>query len=128
MMEGSQVSHIIIMYMFIYVVIVICHINEWLNDLKVVEINKEKLEQMNPPKFDMAEDMANMTYLNEASVMGNLRARYQKLLIYVSRGQLSTNQRNAPTTYTPTGSIHTYICILGPKFYNRTVHATPLEP
>lgn len=40
--------------------------------------------QMNPPKFDMAEDMANMTYLNEASVMGNLRMRYVKLLIYVS--------------------------------------------
>jgi myosin heavy chain 6/7 len=39
---------------------------------------------MNPPKYEMIEDMANMTYLNEASVLHNLRARYTNQLIYVS--------------------------------------------
>ena len=39
---------------------------------------------MNPPKFEKCEDMSNLTYLNEASVLHNLRARYQAKLIYVS--------------------------------------------
>ena len=47
-------------------------------------VKKDALQQMNPPKFEMIEDMANMTYLNEASVLYALRARYAKMLIYVS--------------------------------------------
>lgn len=38
---------------------------------------------MNPPKFDKAEDMANLTFLNEASVLNNLRERYKNMMIYV---------------------------------------------
>jgi hypothetical protein len=38
---------------------------------------------MNPPKFDKAEDMADLTHLNEASVIHNLRLRYASNLIYV---------------------------------------------
>ena len=37
---------------------------------------------MNPPKFEKCEDMSNLTYLNEASVLHNLRARYQAKLIH----------------------------------------------
>ena len=32
----------------------------------------------------MYEDMANLTYLNEASILYNLRSRYVKMMIYVS--------------------------------------------
>ena len=39
---------------------------------------------MNPPKFDMCEDMSGLTYLNDASVLWNLTARYVERLIYVS--------------------------------------------
>ena len=39
---------------------------------------------MNPPKFEQVNDMANLTYLNEASVLYNLKARYTSGLIYVS--------------------------------------------
>lgn len=39
---------------------------------------------MNPPKFEQAEDMANMTFLNEATVLYNLRSRYANMRIYVS--------------------------------------------
>ena len=46
---------------------------------------KDQIQQMNPPKFYMVEDMANMTYLNEASVLHNLRSRYTNGYIYVSR-------------------------------------------
>ena len=39
---------------------------------------------MNPPKYEKCPDMANLTYLNEASVLHNLRSRYTATLIYVS--------------------------------------------
>lgn len=42
------------------------------------------IQQMNPPKFDMIEDMAMLTHLNEASVLFNLRRRYSAWMIYVS--------------------------------------------
>lgn len=38
---------------------------------------------MNPPKFEKAEDMSNLTFLNDASVLYNLRSRYASMLIYV---------------------------------------------
>lgn len=47
-------------------------------------VKKDAVQQMNPPKFEKMEDMANMTYLNEASVLYNLRARYCSGYIYVS--------------------------------------------
>jgi len=48
-------------------------------------VKKDAIQQMNPPKFEKVEDMANLTYLNEASVLHNLRARYTGGFIYVSR-------------------------------------------
>ena len=47
-------------------------------------VKKDDIQQMNPPKFEKIEDMANMTYLNEASVLHNLRSRYYQGMIYVS--------------------------------------------
>uniref|UniRef100_A0A182XLF1 Myosin heavy chain n=1 Tax=Anopheles quadriannulatus TaxID=34691 RepID=A0A182XLF1_ANOQN len=43
---------------------------------------KEQLSQVNPPKFEKVEDMADLTYLNEAAVLHNLRQRYYSKLIY----------------------------------------------
>lgn len=42
------------------------------------------IQQMNPPKYDLMEDMAMLTHLNEASVLYNLRRRYSAWMIYVS--------------------------------------------
>ncbi len=47
-------------------------------------MKKGKLESMNPPKFLLFDDMANLTYLNEASVLANLKDRYKAGYIYVS--------------------------------------------
>jgi len=47
---------------------------------------------MNPPKFEKIDDMANLTYLNEASVLHNLRSRYNAGLIYVSALFLSVSK------------------------------------
>ncbi len=43
----------------------------------------DQCQQVNPPKMEKAEDMSNMTYLNDASVLWNLKTRYQAKLIYV---------------------------------------------
>jgi len=47
-------------------------------------VKKDAVQQLNPPKFEKMEDMANLTYLNEASVLNNLRSRYTSGYIYVS--------------------------------------------
>ena len=39
--------------------------------------------QVNPPKMERFEDVSNMTYLNEAAVLWNLKSRYVAKLIYV---------------------------------------------
>ena len=44
-----------------------------------------QLMQVNPPKMEKFEDVSNMTYLNEASVLWNLKSRYVCKLIYVRR-------------------------------------------
>jgi myosin heavy chain 6/7 len=49
-------------------------------------VKKDAVQSMNPPKFSMIDDMANMTHLNEASVLANLRDRYRKGYIYTYSG------------------------------------------
>lgn len=50
------------------------------------ELKKEECDQMNPPKYEKCYDMANLTYLNEASVLHNLKSRYTAGLIYTYSG------------------------------------------
>ncbi|XP_019888660.1 myosin heavy chain, muscle isoform X17 [Ooceraea biroi] len=50
------------------------------------QFRKDQLSQVNPPKFEKAEDMADLTYLNEASVLHNLKQRYYGKLIYTYSG------------------------------------------
>lgn len=47
-------------------------------------MKKDLISQANPPKFEKVEDMADLTYLNEAAVLHNLRQRYYCKMIYVS--------------------------------------------
>uniref|UniRef100_A0AC34QQA2 Myosin heavy chain n=1 Tax=Panagrolaimus sp. JU765 TaxID=591449 RepID=A0AC34QQA2_9BILA len=49
-------------------------------------IKKDLVQEMNPPKFEKTEDMSNLTFLNDASVLHNLRARYGCMLIYTYSG------------------------------------------
>merc|ERR1719384_707809 len=42
--------------------------------------------QVNPPKFEKCEDMANLTFLNDASVFWNLKVRFTAKLIYTYSG------------------------------------------
>ncbi|XP_035031477.1 myosin-9 isoform X2 [Hippoglossus stenolepis] len=53
---------------------------------KKVKVNKDDIQKMNPPKFNKVEDMAELTCLNEASVLHNLKERYYSGLIYTYSG------------------------------------------
>ncbi|VDL72666.1 unnamed protein product [Nippostrongylus brasiliensis] len=53
---------------------------------KTVTISKDDVQKANPPKFDKVEDMSELTYLNEASVLHNLKERYFSSLIYTYSG------------------------------------------
>jgi myosin protein heavy chain len=50
------------------------------------EVSADSVDKVNPAKFDKADDMAELTHLNEASVVHNLRMRYQADLIYTYSG------------------------------------------
>ncbi|PAV62201.1 hypothetical protein WR25_17000 [Diploscapter pachys] len=53
---------------------------------KEVTLKKDLVQEMNPPKFEKTEDMSNLTFLNDESVIHNLRARYGAMLIYTYSG------------------------------------------
>ncbi|XP_046579045.1 LOW QUALITY PROTEIN: myosin heavy chain, striated muscle-like [Haliotis rubra] len=64
---------------------------------------KDDIQSMNPPKYEKIEDIANMTFLNEASVLYNLRARYTSGLIYTYSGLfcIAINPYRRLPIYTP---------------------------
>ncbi|XP_077527318.1 myosin heavy chain isoform X11 [Haemaphysalis longicornis] len=49
-------------------------------------VKKDLLQQVNPPKYEKCEDMSSLTYLNDASVLHNLKERYYVNLIYTYSG------------------------------------------
>nr|XP_029520361.1 myosin-7-like isoform X4 [Oncorhynchus nerka] len=55
-------------------------------DGRTLVVKEDDIQQTNPPKFDMIEDMAMLTNLNEASVLFNLTRRYSMWMIYTYSG------------------------------------------
>eukprot|EP00128_Syssomonas_multiformis_P006743 Colp12_sorted_trinity150504_noHs@26092 len=51
-----------------------------------VTVAANDVHKMNPPKFEKVEDMADLSHLNEAGVLHNLRQRYFSSLIYTYSG------------------------------------------
>merc|ERR1712168_798691 len=64
----------------------------------------EEIGQVNPRKFEKCEDMANLTYLNDASVFHNLDVRFKAKLIYTYSGLfcIVVNPYKRYPIYTPT--------------------------
>lgn len=56
-----------------------------LDNGKQIKVHRDDIQRMNPPKFSKVEDMAELTCLNEASVLYNLKDRYYSGLIYVKK-------------------------------------------
>ncbi|XP_037004764.2 myosin-15 [Artibeus jamaicensis] len=57
-------------------------------DGKSLCVEEEEVQQMNPPRFEMTEDVAALTHLNEASMLHTLRRRYDRWMIYTYSGLL----------------------------------------
>jgi len=53
---------------------------------QVKTLPKAEVLECNPPKFEKEEDMANLSVLNKACVLHNLRTRYKVLQIYTYSG------------------------------------------
>jgi len=53
---------------------------------QVKTLPKAEILECNPPKFEKEEDMANLSVLNKACVLHNLRTRYKVLQIYTYSG------------------------------------------
>ncbi|KAK4561321.1 class II myosin [Recurvomyces mirabilis] len=56
------------------------------DDGSLRDVPADSVDKVNPAKFDKADDMAELTHLNEASVVHNLYQRYQADLIYTYSG------------------------------------------
>ena len=67
-------------------------------------LKSSEIGQVNPPKFEKCEDMANLTFLNDASVFWNLKTRFQAKLIYTYSGLfcIVVNPYKRYPIYTPT--------------------------
>ena len=54
---------------------------------KEKEVKEENIDAQNPPKYELCEDMANMTYLSEATVVHNLKGNvFNKFIDEVING------------------------------------------
>lgn len=56
----------------------------FLSSLQILCVTEDKIQQMNPPEFDLIEDVAMLAHLHEASVLHTLKRRYDHWMIYVS--------------------------------------------
>merc|ERR1719454_379785 len=73
----------------------------------------DKVEKQNPPKYELLEDLANMTYLSEASVVYNLSERYVKFLIYTYSGLFCVTVN--PYKWLPVYDNHVVGCYKGKR-------------
>merc|ERR1711990_788590 len=77
-------------------------------DDKEKEYKAEDVEPQNPPKYELMEDMANMTYLSEAAVVNNLNTRYVRFLIYTYSGLFCVTVN--PYKWLPVYDTHVVAC------------------
>ena len=52
----------------------------------IIEVDEDDVEKANPPGFDKVEDLAQLRFLNESSVLHTLRQRYGNKLIHTFAG------------------------------------------
>merc|ERR1712168_515774 len=82
-------------------------------DGKEKTYSNDKVEKQNPPKYELLEDLANMTYLSEASVVYNLSERYVRFLIYTYSGLFCVTVN--PYKWLPVYDNHVVGCYKGKR-------------
>merc|ERR1719394_420614 len=83
------------------------------SDNKKKTYSNDKVEKQNPPKYELLEDLANMTYLSEASVVYNLSERYVRFLIYTYSGLFCVTVN--PYKWLPVYDNHVVGCYKGKR-------------
>merc|ERR1719204_2222848 len=83
------------------------------SDNKEKTYSNDKVEKQNPPKYELLEDLANMTYLSEASVVYNLSERYVRFLIYTYSGLFCVTVN--PYKWLPVYDNHVVGCYKGKR-------------
>lgn len=56
------------------------------NPSEILSVDEDDLEKANPPQFDRVEDLSQLRYLNESSVLHTIRQRYGNNLIHTYAG------------------------------------------
>ncbi|XP_074830816.1 unconventional myosin-XVIIIa isoform X10 [Natator depressus] len=71
------------------------------HDGAVLDVDEDDVEKANPPSCDRVEDLANLVYLNESSVLHTVRQRYGGNLIHTYAGptMLVVNPLSSPSMY-----------------------------
>ncbi|XP_075760678.1 unconventional myosin-XVIIIa isoform X22 [Pelodiscus sinensis] len=71
------------------------------HDGTLLEVDEDDVEKANPPSCDRVEDLANLVYLNESSVLHTLRQRYGGTLSHTYAGPalLVVNPLSPPSMY-----------------------------
>ncbi|XP_043386964.1 unconventional myosin-XVIIIa isoform X20 [Chelonia mydas] len=71
------------------------------HDGAVLDVDEDDVEKANPPSCDRVEDLANLVYLNESSVLHTVRQRYGGNLIHTYAGPttLVVNPLSSPSMY-----------------------------
>ena len=60
-----------------------------LDNGRLIEVNEENLEKANPPQYDYCEDLSQLRFINETSLLHVIRQRYMTpKLIYTYIGML----------------------------------------
>ena len=77
------------------------------------QIANDKIDKQNPPKYELLEDLANMTYLSEAAVVHNLSERYVRFLIYTYSGLFCVTVN--PYKWLPVYDNHVVGCYQGKR-------------
>ena len=77
------------------------------------KVKEDEVQEMNPPKYYQCEDMANLTYLNEGSVLDVLRSRYVEFLIYTYSGLFCVTVN--PYKWLPVYDNHVVGCYKGKR-------------
>ena len=93
-------------------------------DGEVKTFREEQVCQVNPPKFDCTEDMANLTYLGDACILHNSVVRYVNQLIYTYSGMslLSLSSVLQFQFLLP------QVCFVSPSIPTRGFPSTPSGP
>jgi hypothetical protein len=71
--------------------------------LQKKQFKSSELGQINPPKFEKCEDMANLTFLNDGSVFWNLKTRYQvrRMAFFLDSEGLLSGNKEIESTWWP---------------------------